>query len=299
VANNPGIPHDPDEPVGVTLARMRKAKRMTGSRLAAEVGMSQPKISRIERGHGLTDPEDIADIARALGAAESSIQELVERAERSHDRMTDWRPTAVGLAGRQKSVAQWEAAAHVLRDFETGVVAGLLQTSGYARSVLMAMQRLAQPDDQVSESAVLAAVSERVRRQTVLADPAKSFRFLMTEAVLRNQICPPAEMLAQIAHLRDTAARRDNVVIGIVPDGAAVAIPPLHGFNLFDDTMVIIDVYNTGLVSRGRNDAVRYREVFDAFEESAAGDSGPILEKYEERYIEQLRRPSSRPPVTG
>jgi transcriptional regulator with XRE-family HTH domain len=289
MTTTPGIPASPDEPVGQVLARMRKAKRLTGGQLAAIVGMSQPKISRIERGQGLPDPEDIGSIARALGADEPLARELMDRAESSHDRMTDWRPTPIGLAGRQKSVAQWEAASKVVRVFEPALVVGLLQTSGYARSVLVAFQRLAGSGAApMSETAVLAAVSARVQRQEILADAGKTFRFVMTETVLRNHLCPPAEMLAQIAHLRAVSARYSNVSIEIIPDLRPWVVAPQHGFTMFDDRAVIVDLYNTGLTSRGRTDAHIYRQVFDLFEEMAVADIDPLLDKYEKLYVDEL-----------
>jgi hypothetical protein len=169
-------------------------------------------------------------------------------------------------------------------------MAGLLQTSGYARAALLAFQRMAKLDtDELTESAVLAAVSARIRRQEVLADSAKSFRFVLTEAVLKNRICSPAEMLAQIGHLRQVSARRANVVIGAIPDGTPVDIPPLHGFVLHDDKLIVIDAYNTGLISRGRSDVESYRRVFDEFEAHAT-DIEPLLDKYEALYVEQVRR---------
>ena len=291
-------PADPEEPVGATLLRMRKALRLTGKELADRVGMSQPKISRIERGQGLPDPDDIGRIARELGADDDLVRVLMERAERAHDRLTDWRPTSASLAGRQRSMAQWESTAQVLRTFETAVVPGLLQTSGYVRSILVAFQslvaldRTAPPDlaAAADDAALLAAVSGRVRRQEVLADQSKTFRFVLTETVLRSRFCPPIEMLAQIARLREVAAGPEHIVLRIVPDDAVVDIPPMHGFTLYDDRMVIVDVFNTGLVSRGRNDARQYRQVFDWFESRAESDVDPILARYERRYLEELRR---------
>jgi transcriptional regulator with XRE-family HTH domain len=268
---------------------MRRARRLTGAQLAAIVGMSQPKISRIERGRGLPDPGDVGALARALGADEDRARALMERAERSHDRMTDWRPTSAVLASRQNNMADWESAAEVVRDFQPVMLAGLLQTSGYAKATLQVFQRLAPLDtDELTESAVLAAVSARIRRQEVLADQSRSFRFVITEAVLRTAICTPAEMLAQIGHLREIAARRGNVSIAVVPDGAPVDVPPMHGFTLLDDKLIVVDIYNTGLISRGRKDLESYRRVFDVFDDRATAIE-PTLDKYEALYVERLR----------
>ncbi|MEV6301361.1 helix-turn-helix transcriptional regulator [Actinoplanes sp. NPDC051861] len=284
---NGGTPSD-QEPVGAVLARMRRAKGYTGAALAEIVGMSQPKISRIERGRGLADPEDIAIIARALGADEPLVRSLMERAERSHDRMTDWRPTSTGLASRQESLADWERAAQTIRDFQPAVLNGLLQTSEYARAALLSFQQLANtPTDDSAETAILSAVTARIRRQEILADPAKSFRFVITEAVLRNQICSPAEMLAQMGKLRNLALR-PNVELSVIPEDRPLVMPPLHGFMLLDDSLVVIDVYNTGLTTRGRNDVDRYRQVFELFRDAASDDVGPLLDRYQTLYKDRL-----------
>jgi transcriptional regulator with XRE-family HTH domain len=278
------------EPVGLVLARLRRAQRISGADLADRVGMSQPKISRIERGKGLPVPEDVGAIARALGAAEETVQALMRQADRAHDRMTDWRPVVSGLANRQERLVDWEAAAGEMWDFEPVILAGLLQTSGYARSVLTSFQRLQRDDfPEAFEVSVLAAVTARIGRQEALADSQKSFRFLFTEAALRTRICPPAEMLSQINHLR-FLAQRPNVVLAVITDDAPIPIPPLHGFTLFDDDMVVIDVYTTGLVSRSSADVQQYRQVFELFWDVATDDIGPLCDRYEAYYIEQLTR---------
>lgn len=280
---------DEEEPVGVTLARMRQSRHLTGAKLASMVGMSQPKISRIERGKGAADPEDVATLARALGANDSVVQSLMERAEQLHDRMTDWRPTSGGLAGRQKIMLGWESDATVIRDFQPAVLPGLLQTSGYAKAALESFQRVAPlASDDLTETAILAAVSARVSRQEALAVPSKSFTFVITEAVLKNQLGSPVVMLGQVEHLHDTAAQRPNVRLKVIPDGAPTDLPPMHGFSLFDDKLVEIDVYNTGLISRSSRDSESYRRVFDSFESSAV-EIGPTLDKYHAWYLGQAR----------
>ena len=288
-------PAEPEEPVGAILAKMRHARGLTGADLADMVNMSQPKISRIERGRASADPEDVRAIARALGADESLIQTLIRRAEQSQDRMTDWRPVPTDLASRQDRVRDWEISAREVRDFQPAVLTGLLQTSGYARATLASFHRVASPaPGKLVETSILAAVSARVRRQEALADPDRSFRFVFLEAVLRNPLCPPAEMIAQVNRIREVSARYTNVTIGVVPDGTALAIPPLHGFTLFDEALILIDAYNTGLTTRGRTDIKQYRQVFEEFQAHATTDVEPILARYEKLYLDQLNELSGR-----
>jgi transcriptional regulator with XRE-family HTH domain len=280
--------------VGAELAQMRRARRLTGAVLAAKVGMSQPKISRIERGRGTADPEDIALIARALGASESETQALVERAERAHNRITDWRPTSAGLANRQDTLVGWELKATEFRDFQPALLAGLLQSSGYARAAMSAFQDLGQAEQpQAREAALRAAVSARIHRQQALADDRKSFHFVFTEWVLRNRICSPVDMLAQIGNLRELT-EQPNIRIAIIPDNAQVGLPALHGFVLYDDELVVIDLFNTGLTTRGRGDVAEYRQVFETFARHATADIPAMLDHYHEYYLDQIERPSER-----
>nr|WP_221378810.1 helix-turn-helix transcriptional regulator [Actinoplanes polyasparticus] len=289
MAATSGAPRGDAEPVGVVLSRMRRAKRLTGARLAAMVGMSQPKISRIERGKGLLDPEDVGAIARALGADESLTRDLMDRAERSQDRMTDWRPASVGLAAQQKTLQDWEFAATSIRAFEPALIPGPLQTSGYAKLVLQTMRRIApMTASDLTESGLLAAVTARVSRQEVLGDPSKTFQFVLGEATLKRRLFPPLEMMAQIAHLREVVTQTENLRVTVIPDEALIQVPLLHGFFLYDDDLVIVDLYNTGLISRSQKDVESYRRIFDALEKQST-DVVPLLDEYEENYFRLLQ----------
>jgi hypothetical protein len=48
---------------------------------------------------------------------------------------------------------------------------------------------------------------------------------------------------------------------------------------------VIIDLYNTVVVTHGESDIRLYRHVFDALESRATRDIEPIIEKYRQRYL--------------
>ena len=286
-----GVSFDDDEPIGVVLARFRKAAGLTGRRLGEMVDLSQPTISRIERGvGGPPDPDDVLRIATALGVDDETARTLMELAARSHNRMTDWRPVMLGLPSGGRDLGQQEGITQVFRVFQPAVIIGLLQTSEYARAVFSALAPF-HPDlthgSAPARSVVLEAVSARVQRQEVLADRNKRFRLVMMETVFANRICPPEEMLAQIRRVREIADQ-DNVDIRIVPAQAGLGLAPFHGFELVDDRMVIVDLFNTALSSFGRDDIERYRRVFEEFETRAVAEIKPILDKYQRMYAELL-----------
>jgi hypothetical protein len=148
--------------------------------------------------------------------------------------------------------------------------------------------RPAMPLMTASESALLAAVSARVKRQEVLADESKSFSFLLGEAALKLRSVAPVEMLTQINHLRESADHRGLTILGI-PDDVPAEIPLLHGFTLFDESLVVIDLYSTGILSRSRRVVESYRRVFDGLIGSAV-PIGSLLDKYEAYYLDLLQQ---------
>jgi transcriptional regulator with XRE-family HTH domain len=269
--------------VGAALARLRRHSGLTGSQLGKLTGMSQAKISKIETGAVNPAPEDVQRIASALGVGPAEIEKLTQQAEHERDTVMDWRFGRNDPATWQREIAELEADARELRVFQPAVLSGLLQTSDYARSALVAMHDAwAEPSGR--QTPLAEAVSARMHRQEILEDPAKSFHFVIPETVLHNLLGRPEEMPVQLRRLHDVA-QMENVTLKIIPQDAQWPFPPLHGFSLIDDSGVIIDLFNTVVVTVGQSDLRLYREVFDAMESRATSEIRPILDRYRRLYL--------------
>jgi hypothetical protein len=155
-----------------------------------------------------------------------------------------------------------------------------LQTSEYARAVLTTVQQVWSD----ARPSIGEAVTARVHRQEILEDSSKRFHFVMPETLLRNLIARAEDMPAQIARIMEIASQ-DNVSIAFIPEQMRWSFPPYHGFELLDDKHVIIDLFNTVVVSPGSTDIRSYRQVFDALAAQASYDIEPILEKYRRMYL--------------
>lgn len=265
--------------VGVALARLRRHSGLTGSQLGKLAGMSQAKISKIETGAMSPSPEDVQRIATALRIGPQEIEDLARQAEHERDTVLDWRFGRNDPATWQRDIAELEAGAHELRVFQPALLSGLLQTSDYARSALAAANRAWAEPSRLAE-----AVSARMQRQEVLDDSAKSFYFVFPETLLQNLLGRLEEMPVQLSRLYDVA-QMANVTLKIIPQGTRWPFPPLHGFSLIDDRRVIIDLFNTVVVSHGQSDVRLYRDVFDAIEGAATSDIKPILDRYRRFYL--------------
>jgi transcriptional regulator with XRE-family HTH domain len=279
-------------PVGAVLRQLRRRLGLSGQALADRVGMSQAKVSRIENGVVGADPADVLALARALEMSEDEANELILRVEHQADRpVPEWLPVPADVAARQRDMAHLEMSTTEFRVFQPTLVFGLLQTSEYARAILSTVQSGRSPG---SHNDVAAAVTARVRRHEILEDGSRSFDFLMTETVLRNRLCQPHDMVAQIERLRE-AATRPNIALRIIPADISWPMPPYHGFELMDDRRILVDLFNTTLMARRQQIVRAYRQIFDTLRVGSTTDIEPILDRYADRYLDLSRRSRHRP----
>jgi len=281
-SDTPG--HHNDVPVGVALAQLRRRKGLTGLELGRLTGMSQGKVSKIETGAFRPTADDVTRLAKALGADDAQVERLTQQAELDRDHMMDWRFGRKDSATWQREIADLEAGAAHHRSFHPAALSGLLQTSEYARSVLSTMQEAWSDAAGHAFGRVAEAVTARVLRQEILDDPGKQFHFIVPETLLHNLLSRPEDMPGQLERLREVS-RQDNVTLKIIPETERLPFPPYHGFSLLDDRHVIIDLFNTVVVTRGQSDLRLYRHVFDELDAHAVSDIGPILDKHRQQYL--------------
>lgn len=272
--------------LGSALARLRRQRGLTGQQLGRLAGMSQAKVSKVENGVVTPSVRDVERMARALHAPQDVLQQLVDSAEGLLDQFTDWRITTRRLTSGQQQLAADEERARVMRVFQPAVVPGLLQTAEYARAVLSDYASAFSGERPGAEQReVRSAVSARIQRQEVLYGTGKRFLFVLTESVLTNRVCTAAEMVGQLDRIR-TVAEYDNVEVRVVPADARLDYPPVHGYQLFDDRVVVVDMMSTTVVSRGKADLAVYRAVFDYFRQRAEPDAGPVLGRHLRGYAD-------------
>ena len=130
------------------------------------------------------------------------------------------------------------------------------------------MTRLRETPDDVEE-----AVRLRLQRQELLYDPDKQFRFLLTEASLRNAYAPPAVMRGQLDRLL-TLASLDNIQLGIIPFGVVLPVVLHNPFWLRDDSLVLAETYSAELSLRDPEDIALYERVFEMLWEVAETGDG-------------------------
>jgi transcriptional regulator with XRE-family HTH domain len=263
------------EGMATRLRALRAQAGLSGKQLANTYNWQQSKVSKIENGRQMPSADDVNAWAEACGAGEDVVRELQRlREEAQVARVTFRSHMQRGQAEVQESYDALGQKSHLIRNFETAYVPGLLQIPDYARRVQAEMISL--HDLEVDD--VDAAVAARMQRQQILYDPTKSFEFLIAEPVLRWLLSSPAVMHAQLDRLQ-TVIGLERVRFGILPMGVELPWTPQNGFSIFvsDDTVAAVETFIDEHFYRN-DQAEKYGRVMDRlWDEAVTGEQARQL----------------------
>ncbi|MBO0657004.1 helix-turn-helix domain-containing protein [Streptomyces triculaminicus] len=251
--------------LGSALRALREASGMEAKAVARSAAMSRSKLSKIETGSVAPSVVDVSQILTALGVSGEVKAEYMAAARAAATEATAWRLyRRLGYHRKQQQVQALESNTKLLRLFQSSLIPGLLQTPEYVRAVWTRMD--------LGEEQLARVTAARLARQGILYDASKTFRFVITESVLRWRILPALVMVGQLDRLI-SVSRLPNVDIRIVPQAAPQSDFPSHSFSIKDDRMVTVETVHAELVVTDPRDVNLYVEKFERFEISAiSGD---------------------------
>jgi transcriptional regulator with XRE-family HTH domain len=247
---------------GVRLLRLRHAAGLTQRQLAERLDVRQPTVSRFEAGRDMPTPEMLRRLADALGSPEETRRELEDRlAELRIEVRAARLLLRQGAGAVQFQIGQREAHATSVWSYHHALVPGLLQTADYTRE----MAAVLDPEIEVD---VEEFVSARQDRQRLLLDPARSFRFLVTEAALRARVAPVPVLRAQVRRVLALVGGFNHLAVGVVPSTTPLTAWTLTGFDIIGDHVEV--GYLTGsVIIRDPRDVDMYRRLFDLLDAQA------------------------------
>jgi transcriptional regulator with XRE-family HTH domain len=245
--------------------------RLTQEQVAEAMDWSLSKVIRIENGSVGISTNDLKALLRLYKVIDvDQTDELVALAKAGRERSW-WSGYREVAPQSLLQLIGYESAALIIRNFETLLVPGLLQTEEYARTVIREFEG--------STKHLETLVEIRMRRQDLLdrGDPSPLLFFILDEAVVRRQIGGKAVMRRQIRSLVEVADR-PNVTVEVVPFSAG-AHPGLKGpFVVIefpdaeDDDVLYLESARGDLVSRDAPDEVAdHREAFEVLRKLSLG----------------------------
>lgn len=217
--------------------------------------IQHPRLQRAEKGEALLSDSQLVTFLTFVEADDELRNRLEVLHAHAHSEQTRWSLALEGREHLQAVAADRERDTGLLRTVETTYLPGLLQTQAYARALLEQFGADAGRD-------LAAAAAARMRRQDVLYEPDRQFRFLLTERALT---WPPGDVSMDAQRDRvGQLAELDAVEVRVI---APTARLPLSSFVLHEQmtdgaTMVVIELEHGELVLADPADVTRYRELF-------------------------------------
>ncbi|MFC3998797.1 helix-turn-helix domain-containing protein [Nocardiopsis sediminis] len=192
---------------GRELRRLRELAGMTQRQLAGKVGLSHGMIGAIERStrRPQADQSDAFDTVLETGGVPRRLWQQL--AEQRH--VPEW----------FRDVLVLELHASEIREYEPGVIPGLLQTPAYSRTLIKARCPTATPEE----------VEEMVRTRTarlptILKGGRPLLWFIVKEGVFSRTVGDESIMREQLEHIAKLVT--DGVIrIQVLPDSPASAEP--------------------------------------------------------------------------
>jgi hypothetical protein len=187
--------------------------------------ISRPTVFRVEAAESIPSMPVVRGWLSATEADAETRARVLALTDAVHTETVRWSEL---LAERghthQEEVGERERESVLVRNFQPTVIPGLLQTADYTRALipLTGLTRWMDPAE---------VAAARQRRQEILLESGRRFRFLIAQHVLRWS---PGEGLlpAQLEHI-EQAMGWSSVEVAVLPDSARVATS-WHNFVLHD-----------------------------------------------------------------
>lgn len=204
----PSTPTARGHTLGHELRKLRAGHDLSTQKVANRLGWSQSKVSRIETGKQGVRPSDVGLLLDLYGVDSKTRAGLIEMAQNAQQHGW-WVPYGDVFTGSYIAI---EDVADKIRDYETILIPGLLQTGRYARAVIEA-----------GRPAVPGEVDRRVRARRARQDlldrtDAPKLVAVIYEAALRCPIGGPEVMREQLRAL--IQPERENVTVLVLPFAA-------------------------------------------------------------------------------
>jgi len=281
--------------LGALLRKLRKDKDLTVDQVTAYLECSASKISRIETGQRGATPRDVRDLCDLYGVTDQAERERLVGLAREGKQQGWWQsydlpfatPMYVGL----------EAEAVRIKDYDSAVIPGLLQSADYLRA--LHDDPLPEPTDrELTPELVERRVEARLIRQQLLTrrhPPPLEFSAIMDEAALHRLIGGPAVMGAQLKRVVE-AMQLPNVTVQVIPYSIGPH-PALNStFNILEFSGAAPHlVYSEGLAGfifmEREEDVERYNDVFRHLSDIALtpDQSADLMIRLAEAYANALR----------
>ena len=267
------------------LRGLREAAGLTSEQLAKLIGKSRPMVSKFETGDRVPSIVDVSRLLEALGdhveIDDIRWHELIQMAKDAGERGW-WEAYEPAIGIRQRVYADLEYGATTVREYQSYIIPGLLQTSAYTRARVELAHMQARLCATVDRS-----VEAKMMRQRMLTRPGgPEYTAVIEELAFRRPAADPEVMREQLLHLVNLAEQNGQVRVRVLPRDAKLRdywLPrgpfSIYNYHRGDPTAVAVDTETTDLIYTAPDEVQPYLELWDRVWEAvlSAADSAALL----------------------
>jgi transcriptional regulator with XRE-family HTH domain len=241
--------------LGAELRRLRERAQRTVAEVAAELGWSESKLSRIETANTSIRSADLQRLLGLYKVPEQDRSRLSAFANMARQRAW-WEGYGDALLDPYKTLLGFESEAKAIYAYDAVLLHGLLQTNEYASAIIRAVS-VGERADVIEQR-----VAVRMARQAVLTrDPPVELYVVIDEAVLRRPVGGASVMRRQLRRLVEVS-EQPAITLQVLPFAVGAHRGVDGAFSILefptgtDDPLVYADGM-TGGVFRSKSDDVR------------------------------------------
>ncbi|MFE2958094.1 helix-turn-helix domain-containing protein [Nocardia tengchongensis] len=264
--------HEQRQALGLRLRELRRDAGLTGRALAKLANWPESKISKLEYGRQTPTEDDLRAWCDHTANGDQ-MPDLIATLRNIEAAYMEWRRAlGIGTRRHQRRLDRIAQAAAQLRWYEPVLIPGLLQTPRYIEAVLRKMIKFYGIPNDLDEG-----VAARVERQQILHQGNHRFSFVIAEQALQTTVGDDSVMVGQLEHLLGVMSL-PRLVLGIVPERAALDGPSINGFVAYDNRLVLVETVSAELSINQPREIALYGKLFAQLAGQAAyGEAGREL----------------------
>jgi transcriptional regulator with XRE-family HTH domain len=259
------------------LRTARQVSGLTQDQVAREMDWSLSKIIRIESASSGISSNDLKALLQLYGVKDpEQVDSLLALARAARERSW-WSKYRDVAPPSLLQLIEYESAADVIKQFESMIIPGILQTEDYARAVLQNHYGEGPGSDHLQD-----LVELRTQREDLFdAENRPSFQFILDEAAVRRMVGGPSVMWTQLRRLTEVA-RKPGITIEVIPFSAGLHAGMTGPFEIIkfadpsDRDIVYLETPRGDIFSDVPEETSMYREDFARLGKASLGPQGSL-----------------------
>ncbi len=263
--------------LGGELGKLRAARDLSAKDVAAALGWSASKLSRIESGLVSLQERDAAKLLAHYGiSSPEEVKQFLSLTRQSRQQGW-WHAYGDALPERFRAYVGFEADATKIATFQCELVPGLLQTERYARHIMRSMAPTESTED------IELRLALRMQRQAILDrhGPPQLWA-VIGESAIRRPVGGESVMAEQLRHIATMAEERPNITVQVLPfaAGAHTAMGSSFSILSFSDipgSIVYSETITAKTYIEQQSEISRHEDVFHRLMASSTQPEKSIL----------------------